>query len=307
MVIRDRLTDGSVQLTRSDAKVARTLLANYPAAGLNTVAALAAAAGVSSPTVVRFVIRMGFESYAHFQKALLDEVQQRMSSPLAMINAGKGRQPPDSLYQDSIRAAVLELEAVSNMVPIADFEACVAAVADTSLRIQCIGGRFSGYLAGMLWAHLRQLRSDCFWINGARADQADALVDIGRRDVVVAYDYRRYQVDTIEFALAAAEQGARIILFTDRWQSPIAAHASTILIAPVEGPSPFDTMLPALAQTEALILAVMGRLAGPSRDRIEKTEALRRKFKITEDLLGAEQGDTAIFADNKTRQGPNHD
>ena len=46
MAIRDRLTDGSVQLTPSDLKVARALLADYPAAGLNTVAQLAALAGV---------------------------------------------------------------------------------------------------------------------------------------------------------------------------------------------------------------------------------------------------------------------
>ena len=75
MAIRDRLTDGSVTLTRSDLKVARALLSNYPAAGLNTVAHLAQVAGVSGPTVVRFVARLGFEGYPDFQQALLAEVR----------------------------------------------------------------------------------------------------------------------------------------------------------------------------------------------------------------------------------------
>ena len=41
----------------SERKVARSLLAAYPVAGLETVAQLAERAGVSPPTVVRFVSR----------------------------------------------------------------------------------------------------------------------------------------------------------------------------------------------------------------------------------------------------------
>lgn len=292
MAIRDRLTNGSVQLTPSDLKVARALLADYPAAGLNTVAHLAQAADVSGPTVVRFVARLGFEGYPDFQQALLAEVQERMSSPLSMMNAGKGAVPPDNLYRESLRAAALAVEGAMAMLPSAGFDRAVELIANPSLSVQCIGGRFSGYLAGMLWSHLKQLRPGCHWVKGTRADQVDALVDIGRRDLVVVYDYRRYQVDTIRFAQTAAAQGARIVLFTDPWASPIAGVADATLTAPVESLSPYDTMVPALAQTEALIAALTVRLAGRSRGRIEKMETLRRASTVTEDALGAAgQGD----------------
>lgn len=285
MALRDRLADGSVAMTRADLKVARTLLANYPAVGLNTVAHLAAEAGVSNATVVRFVLRLGFDSYADFQRVLLDEVQDRMSSPLTMLNAGKGAQQQEGIYQDVMRAAVHALEAVITMVPAADFESAVALASDSTLRVYCIGGRFSGYLAGLLWSHLHLLRAGCHWVNGSRSDQVDTLVDVGRRDLIIAYDFRRYQIDTIRFAQTAAAQGARIILFTDRWKSPIAERANVVLTAPVEGPSPFDTMQPALAQTEALIAAITARLAQTSRRRIERMEALRSISSITEDAL----------------------
>ncbi|MCA0273875.1 MAG: MurR/RpiR family transcriptional regulator [Proteobacteria bacterium] len=292
MAIRDRLTDGSVPLTRSDLKVARALLSNYPAAGLNTVAHLAQAAGVSNPTVVRFVGRLGFDGYPDFQQALLGEVQERMSSPLSMMNAGKGATPPDNLYLDSMRSAAHAVETAMTMLPSAGFDRAVDLATDPALRVHCLGGRFSGYMAGMLWSHLKQLRPGCHWVSGARSDQVDALVDLGRRDLVIVYDYRRYQIDTIRFAQAAAGQGAKIVLFTDPWASPIAGVAEVILTAPVESLSPFDTMVPALAQTEALIAALTTRLSGKSRGRIEKMEALRRAASVTEDAYGAaEQGD----------------
>ncbi len=284
MAIRDRLTDGSVQLTPSDLKVARALLADYPAAGLNTVAQLAALAGVSGPTVVRFVSRLGFDGFPDFQKALLSEVQARMNSPLAMIDAGKAAAvPQEQIYREVIRSCVVMLEATSGMVPAADFDTAARLVTDPALRLHFIGGRFSGYLAGMLWQHLRQLRADCQMVSDNWPDRVDSLIDIGRRDLIVAFDYRRYQVDTIQFVTAATERGAQVILFTDPWASPLAATAKVVLAAPVEGPSPFDTMVPALAQVEALIAAATMRLSANSRARIAEIEVLRSLSGITED------------------------
>ena len=104
MAIRDRLTDGAITFTRSELKIVRQLLSNYPAAGLNTVAHLAAAAGVSNPTVVRFANTLGFEGYPEFQKALLSEVQERMSSPLSMLDIHQAEKLVSQLQKAEDRA-----------------------------------------------------------------------------------------------------------------------------------------------------------------------------------------------------------
>ena len=302
MTIRDRLTDGSVQLTRSDLKVARALLADYPTAGLNTVAQLAALAEVSGPTVVRFVSRLGFDGFPNFQKTLLGEVQARMNSPLAMIDAGKASAvPQEQMYQEVIRSCIAMLETTSGMVPAADFEAAARLLTDPTLRLHFIGGRFSGYLAGMLWQHLRQLRADCQMVSGNQSDRVDSLIDIGRRDLIIAFDYRRYQIDTIQFVAAGAERGAQVILFTDPWASPLARCAKVVLTAPVEGPSPFDTMVPALAQVEALIAAIATRLSAISRARIADIEALRGLSGITEDQPTPPSQDSAVKRERTRR------
>ncbi|MBO9629616.1 MAG: MurR/RpiR family transcriptional regulator [Shinella sp.] len=283
MAIRDRLTDGEIAFTRAELKIVRQLLSNYPAAGLNTVAHLAAAADVSNPTVVRFANKLGFEGYPEFQAALLSEVQERMSSPLSMLDTRKPSLEQENFYQYFLRASIHALEASMQMLPPDDFEAAIDAAADLNMRVHCLGGRFSGFLAGLLWSHMKQLRGETRWINGSQADQVDQLVDLGKRDVLFVYDYRRYQIDTIRFARQAAKQGARIVLFTDRWVSPIAEIASVTLMAPVDTVSPYDTMVPAIAQTEALIAGLTARLANQSRGRIERMEELRRSYAITED------------------------
>ncbi|MNF11564.1 hypothetical protein D3C80_2128030 [compost metagenome] len=57
------------------------------------------------------------------------------------------------------------------------------------------------------------------------------------------------------------------------------------LTAPVDTVSPYDTMVPAIAQTEAVIAALTARLATQSRGRIERMEDLRRGYAITEDAF----------------------
>lgn len=285
MSIRDRLTDGSIAFTRAELKIVRQLLSNYPASGLNTVAHLAAAAEVSDPTVVRLVSKLGFSGYPEFQAALLAEVQERMSSPLSMMDARRPAPEQNNVYQHFLDASIHALETAKTTLPAHDFDAAVDAAADTSMRIHCLGGRFSGMLAGLLWAHMKQLRPGIHWISGAEADEVDLLVDLGRKDTLFVYDYRRYQTGTIRFARHAADQGAKIVLFTDRWLSPIAEFAAVTLTVPVDTVSPYDTMVPAMAQTEALIAALTARFAATSRKRIERLEDLRRSYRITEDAL----------------------
>ena len=77
--IRDRLDE----FTATEKKAAHALLANYPMQGLGTVAQFAEAAGVSSPTILRFVGRLGFPGFAEFQRKLRGELESQLNSPLA--------------------------------------------------------------------------------------------------------------------------------------------------------------------------------------------------------------------------------
>ena len=72
--VGERLVAEDLQLTASERRVARALLRDYPAAGLNTVASLAKASSVSGPTVMRFVKTLGFDSFRDFQEALRSEL-----------------------------------------------------------------------------------------------------------------------------------------------------------------------------------------------------------------------------------------
>jgi DNA-binding MurR/RpiR family transcriptional regulator len=273
VTVAERLRLRLGELTHSERKVARALMADYPVGGLEPVAKLAAAAGVSPPTVIRLVAKLEFDGYAEFQQSLKSEVSARLSSPLQMHAERPGASPGGALPRserllcDGIRSSFAHL-------PPAEFEQAVLLLADARRGVTLAGGRFSTVLAEYLATHLRILRPRVQVLSPSGPDRVTSLLDVRRRDVVVAFDYRRYQHDTVRLAMTAKDQGATLIAFTDPYLSPLAARADVILTSSVASPSPFDALTPAMALVETIIAALVDQLGDAPRARMRRYDEL---------------------------------
>lgn len=262
-------------LTRKERVIARVLGADYPAAGLTTVAALAERAEVSIPTVLRFIAKLGFENYAAFQAALIRDVADRLNSPLAQLPRIDAIRAPDTVYQATMKTLAAALTQAADDYDAPAFEAILDMLGDERQAIHCLGGRFSCTVAQRLALHLAQIRANVHFVQPHTLALMDQLVDFGPHVTLVVFDYRRYQREIIDFARGARATRARIVLFTDRWLSPIATLAEQVLVSPVESPSPFDSWVPAFAQTEAIIAALVQRAPDRVRERLAAVEAAR--------------------------------
>lgn len=272
-LIRDSLE----KFSSSERKVARAILANYPIAGLERMAELAKRSNVSPPTVVRFISRLGFSGYPAFQRALAREIHEHLGSPLEQYDRADRRVESAqflgyaaSVYNQGINESFAEL-------PESEFFRAVALLADPRRRIHLVGGRFSRILAQYLSAHLQMIRPGVEVVADDEIGRLGLVTDSSRHDVIVAFDYRRYDTDTVRFAQRLADRGAEVVLLTDRWLSPVADLASVVLPVRVEAPSPFDSLVPALALVESLIAAVADRIGDEGRARLEQLEAMRTR------------------------------
>ncbi|WP_342586278.1 MurR/RpiR family transcriptional regulator [Methylobrevis pamukkalensis] len=274
--IAERIRDEMSLFTPTERKAAHVLLANYPIAGLETVAEFARRANISAPTVLRFVGRLGFSGYPDFQRALREELEKQTQSPLTKAafrpEGGAGEGEPLARFRDALIDNIRE---TFRHVPAAEFEAVVAALADARRPVHALGGRLSDALAYHLAAHLRVVRPGVGHISGQNANWRDVLIDLGARDVLVIFDIRRYQDDLAVFAAAAAERGVTVVLFTDQWLSPVARHARHVVAARVPVPSRWDSMTALLGIVEAVVAAVTEAMGETAVRRISLIEALR--------------------------------
>jgi DNA-binding MurR/RpiR family transcriptional regulator len=277
MTIKDRLASSGLKLTSAETKVVRTLLANYPSAGLTTVAGFAQRAGVSVPSVLRLVTKLGFGGYASFQEELIEEVSEKLNSPLSMFDSRGPGDPGESTYVSIMRNMAGALQQAANDFRENEFEALLDLLGEERSTIYCIGGRSSATLALRLSLLLGQIRPDVFHIENESTRLFDRLADFNSQVTLVVFDYRRYQGDVVEFSRLAKEARARIVLFTDRWLSPISNFADQVLVSPVESLSPFDSRVSAFAQCEAIVASLVKRNPDKVRERLATIESLRQK------------------------------
>jgi len=272
-------------LSQAERKLARVLLASYPIAGLESVARFAERAGVSPPTVTRFITKLGFRGYPEFQEVLRQEVQARLSSPLARYQESGGESGAGSLVSNALEISRHNLQATLELVSHRDVEEVVELLADIRRRVLVLGGRLSGPLARYLAGQLHLLRPGIALVDSERTAAAQQLIDLRKGDVLVVFDYRRYQADTIESVRLVSGLGVIVVLFTDPWLSPASAFARQVVVTSVETVGPFDSLVGATAVLEAVVAAVLGRLGQRAESRMQNLERLRS----SEVLGGADQ------------------
>jgi len=270
-LVRQRLND----LSPAERKLARVLLASYPIAGLESVARFAERAHVSPPTVTRFITKLGFRGYPEFQETLRHEVQARLSSPLTRYRGDQPARETDSVLSDALDVATENLKATVDVLSHRDVNEAVEIIGDVRRRVLVLGGRVSAPLARYLAAQLHLLRPGIGLVESERSGPAQQLIDMRRGDVLVVFDYRRYQADTIESARVAAAQGCNVIVFTDPWLSPASGFARQVIVTSVDMVGPFDSLVGALAVVEGVVAAVLSRLGPRAQSRMQSLERLR--------------------------------
>lgn len=270
--LMDRITARLPSLTEAERRAARALLARYPATGLDTVGLFAERAGVSAPTVLRFIAKLGFTGYAEFRRTLREELEASEAYPLTRPHAADSG--AEGLEAVGERLAGLVVATVA-MTPRAEIDRLVDLLADERRAVFLLGGHFTDPAARHLAFHLRKMRSRVRLVASDLMLRADEMIDLRRGDVFVAFDVRRYQRDTVASVQLAKGRGAKTVLFTDQWMSEAAKAADLAFRARIDGPSRWDSLVGMIAQVEIVAQAFDERVWSNARLRIEAVERAR--------------------------------
>ncbi|WP_439593759.1 MurR/RpiR family transcriptional regulator [Microbacterium sp.] len=272
--VADAIRRGMGECSPAERKVARVLLAAYPSAGFETVAKLAERAGVSGPTVIRFVNRLGYKGFPDFQESLRRDLDERSASPLRIYESRQGAEPgtETSLRDRAASIAVDTLRRTFEGLTTHDLERCISLLAEAQGAIHISGGRYSQLLGRALALHLQQLRPRVQMLPDLPSTRAAVLEDLGRRDVMVLFDYRRYEDETLLLARHARARRASIILFTDAWLSPISSVADVVLTSETRAPSPFDALTPVMALVETVVAGCFEALGDAATKRMARAD-----------------------------------
>jgi DNA-binding MurR/RpiR family transcriptional regulator len=272
--IEERLRADFDGLTRAERQLASHLLRHYPVAALGPVSALARAAEVSGPTVVRLAQKLGFAGWPDLQNTLRDELEERLVSPLAKHDRWAGGVPETHILNRFADAVLGNLQATLAQVDHAEFDAAAALMADPARRIFAAGGRITHAMADYFVTHMKVIRPEVSLISDMSNAWPTALIEMRPGDVLLAFDIRRYENNVLQLVEMAAELGAEVILITDPWVSPAAAHARYRFSAQIEVPSAWDSTVAIQVLVETLMAQVQSLTWLETSARMKRLEEL---------------------------------
>lgn len=278
-IIKDLLSDCDDQLTQSEKQVASVLLTDYPVAGLQSIAQLAAKAGVSTPTIVRLARKLGFGGFTGLQEALHNELSAQIKKPVSKHESwldDGNRQHTINQFADAVSA---NLRHTLSRMDKATFDAVAALLSDPDKSIYLAGGRITRSNADYFFNHLQIIRPNVNILSHSSNVWPQYILDMNASSVLVIFDIRRYEKDLAKLARLAGERGCTIVLFTDQWGSPIGKIASYCFNALVEVPSNWDSTIALNFIVESLIADIQSNSRESSHERMEELESMFGKTK----------------------------
>ncbi|KAA5605167.1 MurR/RpiR family transcriptional regulator [Roseospira marina] len=260
-------------------QAARYILAHPEDVALTSMRRLADHAGVKPSTMVRLARALDFDGYEALREPYRAWLRGGEGAYLARARTLQARQA--GAVGDAAHAALLEDMLSADVA--AQREGLHPANARALYRAcDRIRAARTVYVLGLrschALAHLFHYAYSLVYDNSVLVDAADGtlfdrLARIGPEDVVLSISFRPYTEGTVQATAFAVAKGARVVALTDSLVSPLAAEATQTIVIDTASPSYFQSLVPALAQVQALlalIVAAGGEDALNAIDRMER-------------------------------------
>jgi len=265
MSIINRIASTNERLTPTQHRIAKAVLADPMLLTFGTVSALAQKAGTSSPSIVRFATKLGFDGFSELQQTARDEVSQRLTSPSHRVRH----------QGDAVAAMESKIgNAVQNAFEVLTPE-CLGAMADPivlATNVWILSGEtsMSGAIAlasglSMVRPHVRLVQE-----HSTSRDLCGALPS----DVAVVFGFSRYRRNSVIAARTLADLGVQIVAITDGPLSPLSSLTQNRCELNIPAVGPFDSSVPAVIAAELLVSQVVTELGDEALNRIDRLEML---------------------------------
>lgn len=264
------LIDGAgATLTPSERRVAEAVADDPKIVAFGTVAQLAARAGASGPTVLRFAAKLGFAGFVDLQAAVQEEIADQLRPATQRIR----ERAPGDVVSRALGADLDNVRRTLEGIDTGDFGETVELVADRRHRVWVVGSEYSGLAARLLAQQLDLLRDGVVLLDGPPPRVSRRLVGLERGDVLLAIDLRRYERWIVDVVHRADDLGALVVAITDSRLSPLAERARHTFVVAARGVGPFDSATGAVAVVHALGAGVAARLRRSAAGRLDQIEA----------------------------------
>lgn len=277
--IAEKIKDYYPSFSKGQKKISAAILKDYDKIAYMTASKLGRFVGVSESTVVRFANELGYDGYSDFQKAILDLVRTKLT-PNQRIEITKMRIGRGDILENVADSDIAKIRTTFDKIDRdAFFAACDAIL--SAKRIFVMGARSSEPLAMVLKYNLSLIFDNVTLIAPrSTAEVFEQMFSINEDDLLVAFSFPRYSSKMVNAVKFARQNKAKVIVFTDSKNSPLAEHATYLLTAQSDMASFMDSLVAPISIINAIIVEITARREGRIRDRFDRLEKIWDEYNV---------------------------
>jgi DNA-binding MurR/RpiR family transcriptional regulator len=263
MSITNLIASHNERFTPTDRRIAEAVLEDPMLLTFGTVSAVAERVSTSSPSIVRFATKLGFEGFSELQQSVREEISKQFTSP-----SHRARQQDESVAPVQLKIEDAVHAAFDALTP-----ECIKAMAMpivVAKNVWILSGETSMAGAIALASGLSMIRPNVRLVqeHSASRDLCGALAE----DVAVVFDFSRYRRNSVIAARTLADLDVPIVAITDGPLSPLSSLTETRCELDVPAVGPFDSSVPAVIAAELIVSQVVTELGDEALNRIDRLE-----------------------------------
>lgn len=257
--------------TKSHRAVAGFISENYDESAFMTLEQLAAAAGVSTTTVVRFAKDLGFPGYSEMQKALRADLKAKAGLPERFD--AQAEIPEDDMLKKCMQSDINNIEQTFRINNIHTLRKAIAMLS-LPVNLYLMGMRRSYALANYAFSHFGQIRENVRLVNGTGLNYPEEMLPTKKGDVCLAFIFPRYSHTTLTLLQYLKNKGVLIILVTSANHAAVDRYADIVLGCETNSTSAKSSYAGPIALINYLTTAYMQQNKASSMDMLTQTEQI---------------------------------
>ena len=279
--LSERIRQKSGSFSKGQRMIARYIEEHSDQVAFMTASRLGQTVGVSESTVVRFATEIGYSGYPALQQAMQEMIRSKMTS-VQRLEMTSSNVPQEKLLDVVLDQDIDILKRTKESVDREAFYQAAEALVNAR-KVYVLGAGSSLALATFL-AHYLRLIFDTVHLVEATSEYTilQQMVRAGEEDAIIAISFPRYSKKAVKTLKYASDRGMATIAITDSRLSPLAEHASHVLLARSDMVSFVDSLVGPLSVINALIVTVAIRKKAEVARTLQQIETIWDEYGVYE-------------------------
>ena len=264
----------NTRLTKKEKRIAEFFLDEEQRVFLMNVADIAKTIDVSDTSVIRFIKSLGFENFTDFKNSGQEDIKSRLDKTNDFIKN------LDIIKENSIEQLYIhKINEEVNKIFNSNSQKQIKKISNLIMKAKnkyIVGFKSTAGIANFFGVRLGFMLENVSTFNIDDSVVINSIFNTKEEDILIIFDYPMYSKAAKVLAKMTKENKAKIILFTDSDNAPLAEYSDILYKVKLNGISVFNSLISTQILVEYLLTYISQFIEEKAKVRFSKI----RKFLI---------------------------